>query len=235
MTDSNPVSKMLVSKVSVSKASSDKNTGLSKTLKPPVSWWQKRAVTISVAMLGLLCILIVMSINVVKYETHLATGKPVLLQLAPVDPRGFMQGDYMALSYALERDVLDALSPKPHTSDSEFNNSEPNPDIYEPSEGYVIVALDEHNVGQFVRLADSSNRDGLAANEIPIHYRIRNGSVQLATNAFFFQEGHAEAFEAAKYGLFRVNNKGDPLLTDMVNGEFEVIVGKSSLDDKTSN
>jgi len=224
-----------VSKVSVSNVSSDKNDSLSKAPKPPVSWWQKRAVTIAIAVLGSLCILIVMSINVVKYETHLATGNTVLLELAPVDPRGFMQGDYMALSYALERDVLDALPQKSNASDSEFDDSEPNPDIYEPSEGYVIVKVDKHNVGQFVRLANNNKRDNLATNEMPIHYRIRNGSVQLATNAFFFQEGHAEAFEAAEYGLFRVNNKGEPLLTNMVNGEFEVIVGKSSLDDKTSN
>lgn len=56
-----------------------------------------------------------------------------------------------------------------------------------------------------------------------IHYRVRNNTMKLATNAFFFQEGHAEAFEAAEYGLFRVNDNGEPLLTDMVNSEFKVI------------
>ena len=203
-------------------------------------WWKKRVFTITIAVLGLLAVLIAMNINIIKYETHLATGKMVLLKLAPVDPRGFMQGDYMALSYALERDIFDALQPEPDNveldaSDPEFDEFEPDFRIYEPSEGYVIVKMDTRNVGKFVRLADNNNRDNLAKNEMPIHYRIRNGSVQLATNAFFFQEGRAEAFEAAEYGLFRVNKQGEPLLTDMVNSEFEVIVGASKQGNKASN
>ena len=214
-----------------------KNSVISATSIP---WWQRRTFTITVAVLGLLVILIMININIVKYQTHLATGDTVLLELAPVDPRGFMQGDYMALSYALERDVFDAIQPEydnsePENLEPESDEFEPDFRIYEPSEGYVIVKIDKNNVGQFVRLADSSNHENLATNELPIYYRIRNGSVQLATNAFFFQEGHAEAFEAAKYGLFRVNDQGEPLLTEMVDGEFEVIVGKSSEEDKASN
>lgn len=81
-------------------------------LAKPLPWWQKRTFTISVALLGLIIILAIMTLNVAKYETHLATGDTVLLELAPVDPRGFMQGDYMTLSYALEGEVLNALNKK---------------------------------------------------------------------------------------------------------------------------
>ncbi|MFZ2843768.1 GDYXXLXY domain-containing protein [Psychrobacter sp.] len=197
------------------------------TEKQPFYWLQKRVVCIVIALLGLLLILVVMTINVVKYETHLATGDTVLLALAPVDPRGFMQGDYMTLSYALENEVFALLDKRANDDSRNARNMS--------NDGYAIVALDKNNVGQFVRLAKSNQPDTLAANEMAIHYRVRNGSMKLATNAFFFQEGHAEAFEAAEYGLFRVNKKGEPLLTDMVNGTFEVIVGKSSLEDKVSN
>ena len=31
----------------------------------------------------------------------MATGKPVVLKIAPVDPRSLMQGDYMVLNYAI--------------------------------------------------------------------------------------------------------------------------------------
>ena len=175
---------------------------------------QKPAVTIVIALLGLALVLVVMTMNIAKYEAHLATGDTVLLALAPVDPRGFMQGDYMTLSYALERDVFAALNRDP--------GSYP---INE--EGYVIVALDKHNVGQFVRLAANNQPDNLATDEIAIYYRIRNGTMQLATNAFFFQEGHGEAFEAAQYGLFRVNDKGEPLLTEMVDSNFQIIKDKA--------
>ena len=209
-------------------------------------WLQKRAVTITIALLGLILILGVITLNIVKYETHLTSADTVLLELAPVDPRGFMQGDYMALSYALEIDIFDAMQPgyakftqpvdaaatEAEMLAAEADNFEIDSRIYQPSEGYVIVKLDANNVGHFVRLANNSNRNdinNLAANELAIYYRIRHGSVQLATNAFFFQEGYgyAKAFEMAKYGLFRVNEKGEPLLTHMVNSEFKVIDPKN--------
>lgn len=177
-------------------------------------WLQKPAVTIIIAILGLALVLVVMTRNIIKYENHLATGDTVLLALAPIDPRGFMQGDYMTLSYALERDVFAALNKDPGS----YPTNE---------EGYVIVALDQHNVGQLVRLAANQSKN-LASNEIAIYYRIRNGTMQLATNAFFFQEGHGEAFEAAEYGLFRVNDKGEPLLTNLVDKDFKVISPKQA-------
>ena len=172
-------------------------------------WLQKPAVTIIIALLGLALVLVVMTRNIIKYEAHLTTGDTVLLALAPVDPRGFMQGDYMTLSYALERDVFAALNRDPGS----YPTNE---------QGYVIVALDNNKVAQFVRLAANQPKN-LASNEMAIHYRIRNGAMQLATNAFFFQEGHGEAFEAAEYGLFRVNDKGEPLLTNLVDDDFAVI------------
>ena len=177
-------------------------------------WLQKPAVTIIIALLGLALVLVVMTRNIIKYENHLATGDTVLLALAPIDPRGFMQGDYMTLSYALERDVFAALNKDPGS----YPTNE---------EGYVIVALDQHNVGQLVRLAANQSKN-LASNEIAIYYRIRNGTMQLATNAFFFQEGHGEAFEAAEYGLFRINDKGEPLLTNLVDDDFKVISPKQA-------
>jgi uncharacterized membrane-anchored protein len=176
-------------------------------------WLQKPAVTIIIALLGLALVLGVMTRNIAKYENHLTTGDTVLLALAPVDPRGFMQGDYMTLSYALERDVFAALNRDPGS----YPTNE---------DGYVIVALDNNKVAQFVRLAANQPKN-LASNEMAIHYRIRNGVMQLATNAFFFQEGHGEAFEAAEYGLFRVNDKGEPLLTNLVDDDFAVISPKN--------
>lgn len=182
-------------------------TNSSDQTTPPHSWWQKPTFTIAIAVFGLLMVLIFINLKITTYETHLAHGDTVLLELAPVDPRGFMQGDYMTLRYALENEILETQS---SNRDQAFD-------------GYVIVALDKHNVGHVVRLADSYEPNTMAANERAIHYRLRNGSVKLATNAFFFQEGHAEAFEAAEYGQFRVNVKGEPLLTDLVNEKFEVI------------
>ena len=188
--------------------------------QPSNPWWQRIGVKLTVALLGLLVILGVMNYTILNYEQHLATGDTVLLELAPVDPRGFMQGDYMALRYALEDEVLEMLS-----QDNPFNK-EPDNHSAMYSEGYVVVSKDTHNVGHLVRLESKDKTTPLADNQIRIHYRLRSGQIKFATNAFFFQEGHAEAYEAAEYGLFKVNKDGEPLLTKMVDENFVVIEPK---------
>lgn len=176
--------------------------------------WHQPSLKIGAALLGLLLTMVLVNLNIKKYEAHLATGEPVLLELAPVDPRGFMQGDYMALSFGIETDICEALGKQNH-------------ELYlDNTEGKVIVRKDAHNVGHFARLTSLNDSAPLANNELAIHYRLRSGQIKFATNAFFFQEGHAEAYEAAEYGLFKVNKDGEPLLTNMVDEKFAVIEPK---------
>lgn len=198
---------------------------------PSTSSVTRRGLAIFVALLGLMITLSVVNISIAKYESQLANGRVVLLELAPVDPRSLMQGDYMALGYALENDIINALSQSvanPVADDAVQNDWENDgwfrrqlPEQFWHYDGFVILRLDKHHVGHFTRLADNS--DKTTNNEIALRYKIRDGSIYIATNAFFFQEGHAQAFEAAKFGLFRVNNKGAPLLQSMVTADFEVI------------
>lgn len=56
-----------------------------------------------------------------------------------------------------------------------------------------------------------------------LQYRRRNHGVQIATNAFFFQEGTAGRYEQAAYGLFRVNKDGQPYLTHLLDKELQPI------------
>jgi uncharacterized membrane-anchored protein len=60
-----------------------------------------------------------------------------------------------------------------------------------------------------------SKQQSLADNEIALQYRVRQGSVKFASNEFFFQEGRAEDFNAARFAQFRVNDKGELLLVAM--------------------
>lgn len=83
-----------------------------------------------------------------------------------------------------------------------------------------MVTLDEKKIGTFQRLDNST---ALADNETRLRYRVRNGEVKFATNAFFFQEGHAQAYEAARYGQFRVDEDGELLLAAMFNETLERI------------
>lgn len=72
------------------------------------------------ATLGSL-ILVLAAVNGSIYakERIRSRGVRVLLELAPIDPRSLMQGDYMALSFTLARDITsDAAGSVPITLDS---------------------------------------------------------------------------------------------------------------------
>lgn len=112
-------------------------------------------------------------------------GELVYLELAPVDPRSLMQGDYMALRFALARELQKRVDASPEAS----------------REGQVATApitLDAQRIG---RLAAAP----APAPALALRYRIRHGEVWLGTNAFFFEEGTAERYERARYGEFKVD------------------------------
>ena len=165
-----------------------------------------------IALVALIAVLGIVNASIIGKEKHLAEGQVVYLELAPVDPRSLMQGDYMALNFRVAQQVYEAL-----TKSEEYRSWNRNA---ETSDGYVVVSLDEKRIGTFQHLQDEQP---LANNEIKLHYRVRNGAVKFATNAFFFQEGHAQAYEAARYGEFRVNEDGELLLAAMFDGNLERI------------
>jgi uncharacterized membrane-anchored protein len=146
----------------------------------------------------------VVSLALVNYsifakERLLATGAVVLLELAPVDPRSLMQGDYMALRFRMANDAAAA-----------FRNGE-------TADGRIVATLDERRVASYRRLHDGNP---VATNEILLRYRVRNGEMKFATNAFFFQEGTGRRYEGAVYGEFRVAPDGDLLLTGLRDKEL---------------
>ena len=148
-------------------------------------------------------VLILVAVNWTIYarERHLAEGRIVLLELAPVDPRSLMQGDYMALRFRLE--------------DSMSGQGE---------DGRVVVRVDDRGVGSFVRRDDGTP---LGEREVALRYRVRDGRVKFATNAFFFEEGRAADYQRARFGEFRVDRSGDLLLTGMRGAEVEPLGRRS--------
>jgi len=154
-----------------------------------------------IAVIAGLLLLGVVNWSIYSREQLLKHGRVVLLELAPVDPRSLMQGDYMALRFKVAGQIR------------ELTRSE-----VEAENGRVVVKLDERGVGNFVR------RDGgepLSPGEVHLRYRIRNGQVKFATNGFFFQEGHANDYQKARFGEFRVDPSGELLLTDLRGEKLE--------------
>lgn len=154
----------------------------------------------------LLCavlILAVVNFGIWQNEKLIENGEKVLLELIPVDPRSIMQGDYMALRFALADAIYAALD----------NNSENITDS-------VIVQLDAQQRASFVAL---DQQEELQDGQLRLQFRLRNGQVKFATNAFFFQEGHGAIYEQAKYGLFRVGPDGNLLLTHLVDAQLQTL------------
>ena len=141
----------------------------------------------------------VASLGLVNYsifvkERLLERGTVVVLELAPVDPRSLMQGDYMALRFRMANDAAAAVRA------AAFRD------------GRIVASVDERGVATYRRLDDGAP---VAANEVLLRYRARGGEIKFATNAFFFQEGTGQRYEGARYGELRVAPDGELLLTGL--------------------
>lgn len=147
-------------------------------------------------------VLIVPTYMIVAKERVLAEGTTVLLRLAPRDPRSLIQGDYMALNYKLS----DSLRQKVHETSIS---------------GRVVVRLDGHKVARFARIYDGSIP--LGQGEHLLCFRKRGSVVRIATDAFFFQEGHADVYTPARYGEIKVGPSGDAVLVGLRDEELNKI------------
>ena len=146
-----------------------------------------------IILLNLVILLVYYNYSIVKKEELLKNGQLVLLKLAPVDPRSLMQGDYMALRYDISRDF-----------DSE--------DIIK--RGYCVVRIDHNGVASKVRSQGGSTP--LYEGEHLIRYTSTNGwNVNIGAESFFFQEGHAEKYDHAKYGGIKIDGNGNSLLVGL--------------------
>ncbi len=152
------------------------------------------------AVLAGVLILAAVNYTVYQREQLLASGRVVLLELAPVDPRSLMQGDYMALRFAVAGEAFGSGELAGVSAD-----------------GRLVLQLDDRGVGAFVRFDDGTP---LAAGEVPLRFRVRAGQPKLATNAFFFQEGTADRYANARYGEFRIDANGEAILTGLRNAEL---------------
>ena len=145
-------------------------------------------------------VVIGVSISALGRERLATTGRQVFLELAPVDPRSLIQGDYMRLRYAISREVEEQFGER---------------------KGLVVVALDDERVAHYVRIHNSQTP--LAENEILIFYIQRKFDVYIGPESFFFQEGHAGYYEDAHYAELRVSDSGDVLLIGLRGEQLQAL------------
>lgn len=153
-------------------------------------------------MVGWLLTVGIAMVGIVGKERLIARGDVIYLRLAPVDPRSLMQGDYMALNFAIANDVRVAHG----TEETSLAREE-----------LIVIRRDDREEGHFVRLYKGEPLDAgeqlLRVQNVPSRWG--GNGVQVSTDAWFFQEGRAERYAKARFGEFRVDASGQALLVGM--------------------
>ena len=171
-------------------------------------------------LVGVFVIALLGAVNykVQQFEDVLATGKPIVLKIAPVDPRSLMQGDYMVLNYAIlsefqQSQVLPESNESLESNESidtlESNETTETTGIDESSssekKAYILVHLDKNHVATFCEAQSEIPTDFKHCTPnvyLPIRY---NGSwhPKLPSQDYFFAEGKGEYYAQAEYAEYR--------------------------------
>lgn len=151
---------------------------------------------------GLLGVVGFFGTQIKALETIKGNGQTVLLALRPADPRALMMGDFMALRYAEERN-------RDLPKDKELL-----------AEGQFILTLDENKVGSFSHIATDVK---LETGEIKLNYIRQRRGVTFGAPRYYFQNGTAQTYETAAYGIFKVAPSGRAILTGLADESFKRI------------
>lgn len=150
--------------------------------------------------LGALATLAVANFAIWEKESLIANGDKVYVELAPVDPRSLMQGDFMRLNFRLPDTQAHALAGRrPHAA----------------------LARDARGVAVARRIVQPG--EALAPGEMRIELTPKDGRWTLVTDAWFFREGDAKRWEAARFGEFRVLPDGRALLVGLADAQLRTI------------
>ncbi|TDO19542.1 GDYXXLXY domain-containing protein [Pedobacter duraquae] len=142
--------------------------------------------------------------SIVAKENTLSKGRLVLLELAPVDPRSLIQGDYMSLRYSISQLPYQKKVSK---------------------RGYCIVTENAQHVATFVRFQDSLTP--LKSGEFAVKYYSSGyayaSNVQLGAESYFFEEGSGKKYERAKYGALKIDDAGNSVLVGLYDENYKLI------------
>ena len=154
-----------------------------------------------IGLVGVFLIALLGAVNykVQQFEDVLATGKPVVLKIAPADPRSLMQGDYMVLNYA----ILSDLQQSQFSSES---NETTGIDELSPSgkKAYILVHLDKNHVATLCEAQSEIPTDFKHCTPnvyLPIRYK--GWSPELPSQDYFFAEGKGEYYAQSEYAEYR--------------------------------
>ena len=89
--------------------------------------------------------------------------------------------------------------------------------------GIMVLVLDADGVGVFRRFDDGSP---LRDDEVRLRYRhmLATGEFRLGAESFFFEEGQADEFAAARFGVLHVDEDGESVLVGLADARRQLIL-----------
>ena len=136
-----------------------------------------------------LLVLCALNALIVQKEVLKSSGQVLYLQLDTAD-NALVMGNAVRMVYDFNRTARPAVN----------------------GNGFLVVKLDEHNVGTFARIHAG---EPLAADERLLLYREQYGVVQVGPPMFDIPAGRSSSFSRAKFGELRVSKSGDCLLVGL--------------------
>lgn len=172
-------------------------------------------------ILALFSILIFVGL-ILKHEDHLQNSQSIYIELAQVDPRSMLQGDYMALNYELYLAGLREGNPWDENRARNKKQEVSERQIQNQSKILSYVQLD----AQRRVIQTNFDQNQLKTNpENTVRLVLKNPSNQLqnlypAANSFLFAEGLEPCYRNAKYAELRVKPDGQVLLAGLVDEDL---------------
>ncbi|UOH75719.1 GDYXXLXY domain-containing protein [Acinetobacter schindleri] len=169
---------------------------------------------------------------ILKHEHHLANSQSIFVELAPVDPRSILQGDYMTLNYELhfEGDAEADRGEEGSLPDKKIAALEKR--IQDQTHLLSYVQLDDQH-----RVIQTSLDKSLLkiAPETSMPLILKNPSNRLANlypaaNSFMFAEGLEPCYRNAKYAEIKVKYNGQALLANLVDQNLRALNCESQKD-----
>ena len=168
--------------------------------------------------LGLGAVLLVSAQDVARKEYLLATGTPVVLQLAPVDPRSLMQGDYMALDFTISQQIARILQQENALGVAPTNTARllayvSRSESALPAPSRLVALKNPANSSMYWVEGAEKDLDALA---VILMQRHQGRWLPNGVNAWFFPEGQAGEVAHARFGEFKTNARGRALLYQLI-------------------
>ncbi|MEZ5843823.1 MAG: GDYXXLXY domain-containing protein [Hyphomicrobiaceae bacterium] len=153
---------------------------------------------------GLAATVAVLGLMTGERREVVATGREMLVELAPVDPRSLIQGDYMALNFRLPqvRPEDDGAMARKDTL-------------------VAMATIDARGVATVRRIVVTKH--DRRPDEHPVLLSRKGGRLILGTDAYHFPEGTAERYASARFGRFRLAPDGRAVLIGLADRDLKPI------------